>query len=340
VRIRLLGAVTTAAVLLPLGITAAGPAVAASGDGHARYAVLAGNDDFLLYAEAITTHPLDPVSLDPKADIYALGRAGKPVLLGKVLSNEEVVSLSASNVVVLNKFKHKKRLRAWNLDSGRHTDIATNEDVIGATRNGWIARDPGFVDGTHVVARSYSGDLVDYGTPITPGVDYGVTVGPNGFVAYANNFVDDNGEVTYTPWAHPDRHRTLLEPGGKNVRCDSVSADYAGCVIRGGINRSVTLIALSGEHRTTAGNRCAYHVAVWGRRLAWSVGISSHGCKSGHVGATSNAGLSRLSKQRFNILGMATAWGWVVMSSAGQRSLVKISAIRHKAKPLNRANVS
>ncbi|HVU61456.1 MAG TPA: hypothetical protein VHA79_14770 [Mycobacteriales bacterium] len=339
-RIRVLGAAATVAALLPIGVSAVAPASAAGGDGHARYAALAGNDDFLLYAEKVDGSPLDPTSLDNQADIYALGRTGKPIRLGLALRSAEVVSMSRSNVVIVNPFRHHNRLRAWNLESGRHVNVGTNQDVVGATPNGWLSLDRGFDDGTHVVARSYSGAIVDYGDPITPGVDYGVTAGPNGFVAYANNFVNDNGEITYTPWAHPDRHRTLLEPGGKNVRCDSVNAHYAGCVIRGGINRSVALIALSGEHRTTAGNRCAYHVAVWGRRLAWSVGISRHGCKSGHVGATSNAGLSQLSKQRFNILGMVTAWGRVVTSSVGQRSLVKISSIRHHARPLNRANVS
>jgi hypothetical protein len=340
VRIRVLGVLATAAALIPLGITTAGPVSAATGDGHARYAALAGDDDFLIYAEKISTNPLDPASLSATADIYALGRTGKPTHLGTALTSTQVVSLSRSNVVIVNKFKHHHRVRAWDLDSGQHAAIGTNEDVVGAAPHGWIALDRGFVDGTHVVARSYNGDLTDYGTSITPGVDYGVVSGPDGFVAYANNFLDDNGEITYTPWAHPTVHRTLLAPGGKNVRCDSVSESYAACVIGGGINRSVALISLSGDHRTTSGNRCAYRLSVWGSRLAWGIGIASHGCRTGHIGVTGLAGTTRLSKQRFNILGTTVAWDRVVTSSKGQRSLVTLAGVRHDAKPLRRAEVA
>lgn len=320
-------------------MSAAGPASAATGAGHARYAVLAGDDDFLIYAEMVSTHALDPVSLDNNAQVYALGRTGGPIHLGQALTSTRVVSISQSNVVIVNDFRHHHRVRTWDLDSGHHTAIGTNEDVVGATPNGWIALDRGFVDGTHVVARKYSGGLVDYGTPITPGVDYGITVGPNGFVAYANNSLDDNGEVTYTRWAHPTVHRTLIEPGGKNVHCDSVSASYAGCVLRGGINRSTSLIALSGDQRTTAGNRCAYQVAVWGSRLAWSDEVAHQGCDIGRIGVTTTAGTSQLSKETFNALGIAVVWGRVVTSSEGQRSLVTISSVRKASKPLTRANV-
>lgn len=339
-RIRVVGVIATAAALLPLGFNTAAPASAATGDGHAHYAALAGDDQLLIYAEKITTSALNPVSLSPTAEIYALGPSGRPSHLGKALTSPEVVSLSQSNVVIVNKFKHHHRVRAWDLDSGQHLAIGTNEEVVGATPHGWIALDKGFVDGTHVVARSYNGDLTDYGTPITPGVDYGVTSGPDGFVAYANNFVDDNGEITYTPWAHPTVHRTLLPPGRKNVRCDSVSDSYAACIIGGGINRSIALISLSGDHRTTSGNRCAYQLSVWGARLAWGIGIASHGCKTGHIGVTGLAGVTQLSKQRFNILGTTVAWNRVVTSSQGQRSLVTISGIHRDAKPLRRANVA
>ena len=337
-RTRLLAAAATAAALLTLDVSAISSAAAATGSGHARYVVLTGDDDFLIYAAAVSSHALHPGTLPGGADLYALGRTGQPIHLGKALVGPQIVSLSRSNVVVVNPFKHHHRVRSWNLDTGHHEAIGTNEDVVGATPNGWIAEDPGFTDGTHVVARTNSGDLVDYGTPLTPGVDYGITVGPNGFVAYANNFVNDNGETTYTRWAHPKTHRTLLAPGGKNVRCDSVSASYAGCVIRGGINRSVALIALGGSHQTTAGNRCAYQVAVWGTRLAWSDAVAHHGCEIGHIGATTLAGESKLSKQRFNIQGMTTAWDRVVTSTSGQRGLVTLSRIRAESKPLTRAN--
>lgn len=326
--------------MLPVGITASCPASAAGGDGHARYAALAGDDDYLVYAEAVSRRPLDPVSLKPRAQVYALGRTGDPVHLGRALHRTEVVSISRSNVVIVNRFKHHHRVRAWNLDSGRHTAIGTNEDVVGATPNGWIAKDAGFADGTHVVARSYSGDIVDYGTPITPGVDYGIVVGPNGFVAYADDFRNDNGEVTYTRWSKPDRHRTLLDPGGKNVRCDSVNEAYAACVIGGGVRRSITLISLDGQTRATAGNRCAYQLRVWGSRMAWGVGIASHGCKTDHVGVTNLAATTQLSRGRFNILGTAVAWNRLVTSSVGQRSLVRLRSVRHAAKPLARADVT
>ncbi|HVT64798.1 MAG TPA: hypothetical protein VHD81_06575 [Mycobacteriales bacterium] len=337
-RIRVLGVLATAATLVPIGIAAVTPASAAAG-GHARYVALAGDDDYLIYAEKVGTSPLNPVSLSPTANVYALGRTGKPMLMDKALTDPQVVSLSKSNLVIVNKFKHHNRVRSWNLATGQHTAIGTNEDVIGATPNGWISLDKGYVDGTHVIARSYSGDLTDYGNPITPGVDYGVTVGPHGFVAYADNFVNDNGEITYTPWAHPSVHRTLQAPGGKNVRCDSVSESYAACVIGGGVNRSVALISLSGHNRTTAGNRCAYQLSVWGSRLAWGIGIASHGCKTGHIGVTSLLGTTQLSKQRYNILGTTVAWNRVITSNAGQRSLVRLSSIHKAAKPLKRANV-
>jgi hypothetical protein len=333
-----LGAAATAAVLLPFGVTAVTPASAATG-GHMRYTALAGSDDYLIYAAKVSRNPLEPASLDNKADLYALARSGQPVHLGKALTSAKVVSLSRSNLVIVNPFHNHNRLRAWNLQSGHQVNVGTNQDVVGATPNGWLSLDRGFPDGPHVLSRSYSGDIVDYGNPITPGVDYGITVGPNGFVAYANNFQNDNGEVTYTRWSKPDRHRTLVAPGGKNVRCDSVSAAYAGCVIRGGAHRSVALIALRDGAQTTAGNRCAYQVSVWDLRLAWSVGTSRHGCQSGHIGSTSLAGHGALSTQRYNILGMVTAWGRLITSNAGQRALVRIKSIRHSGKPLARAKV-
>src|SRR6185312_14563225 len=201
----------------------------------------------------------------------------------------------------------------------------TNEDVVGATPDGWLVKDPGFNDGTHVVDRPESGGIVDYGTPLTPGVDFAVAVGPSGFVAYADDFRNDNGEVTYTPWSSPPRHRTLIAPGGSSVRCDSVGSSYAGCAIGSGITRSVGLLALSGNTRTTDGNRCADQLTVWGSKLAWNTAIATHSCPKGHIGVMTTAATTRVSKLRFDPRAVTAAWGKLVTSNRGQGTLVTLT---------------
>lgn len=310
------------------------------GVGHARYVVLTGDADYLIYAEAVSSQPLDPTALGSGDEIYALARTGPPIHIGKALAEPQLVSLSQSNLVIVNPFKHHERVRSWNLTTGHHGDIGSNEDVVGATPNGWLAKDGGFTDGTHVVARSYSGHLVDYGNPVTPGVDFAITVGPNGFVAYADNFRNDDGEITYTPWSRPIRHRMLLAPGGKDVRCASVSASHAGCLMGSGASTFATLIALSGKSRTTGSGRCAYALAVWGSELAWSINTGRHDCAKQHIGLLTDAGTTRYSTKRFDPLGATTAWGRLVTSQIGQRALVTLTGIRSTPKPLVRATVS
>lgn len=338
-RIRELALAATAAVLLPLGIESLAPAAALTSQAQPRYVVLAGYGNHLVYAEKTATRPLDPGSLNSQAHIYALGRTGKPVLLGRALPSADVISLSQSNLVIVNPFRSHNRVRSWNLATGHHGDVGTNEDVVGATPDGWIAKDPGFSDGTHVVARSDSGNLTDYGDPVTPGVDFAVTVGPRGFVAYADSFPSDNGEITYTPWSNPSVHRTLLAPGSRNVRCGSVSASYAACTIGVGTNQTIALFALRGGGRTNAFGRCANDLAVWGTQLAWNVGSTQTRCATDHVGVLTQAGRTQLSRQRFDPLGLAAAWGRLVTSPVGQASLVTLNGVRATPRTLGRAKV-
>jgi hypothetical protein len=281
------------------------------------------------------------VNLGTNVNLYALGRHGKPIALGKVPPKLRLLSLSGSNFITMNKsIKGTNRVRWWNFATGKNGSTGTNEDVVGATPDGWIVEDPGFADGTHVVSRPESGSgIFDYGTPLTPGVDYGIAVGPSGFVAYADNFVNDNGEVTYTPWSPPARHRTLIAPGGKNARCDSVSSSYTGCVVGSGTARSVALIALSGHSRTTAGNRCADQLSVWGARIAWNTATALHSCQKGHVGAMTGDARTVVSKLRFDPRGVAAAWGQLVTSSRGQSALVTLTGVRARPSPLTRARV-
>ncbi|HVV75776.1 MAG TPA: hypothetical protein VHC43_07035 [Mycobacteriales bacterium] len=340
-RIRVLGAVATAAALLSTVPTAFGPAANAAGNAKARYVVLSGDSKYLVYAEAVQRSALDPISLPAHANLYALGRTGKPMSLGKAGAGGglQLVSLSQSMVVVVNTFKTGHRVRWWNLDSGKSGDLSSNEHLLGATPDGWITRDGGYPDGKHVVARSVDGDIVDYGNPLQKGVDFGIAVGPNGFVAYADNFLNDNGEITYTPWAHPTVHRVLAAPGGKNVRCDSVSPSYAACLLGGGSRRAVALFALRGNHRTTGGGRCVNEATVWGTRVAWDIALSNHGCRAGHLGQMTQLGTTRLSKLRFNPAAITTAWRRLVTSRQGQGALVTLGAIRGTPKPLKRANI-
>ncbi|HWC33391.1 MAG TPA: hypothetical protein VG650_01065 [Mycobacteriales bacterium] len=341
-RIRLSAAVSGAALLLSFGPAAGSPAAAArtAARAHARYVVVTGDDKYLIYAEAVRHTNLDPVGLPTAANLYALGRTGGPIALGTVGSRLRVISLSRSSLVVVNKTATGHRVRWWVLGSAQHGDISTNEDVVGATPDGWITKDGGFADGTHVVSRSHSGDLVDYGNPLGHRVGYGVVVGPTGFVAYADNFVNDNGEVTYTSWHNASRHRTLLAPGGKNVRCDSVSSGYAGCVIGNGASRAVERFALSGGSRTATNGKCADRLTVWDTELAWNVTTTRAGCPTGHATAMTSTGSTRSSKQPFNSLGVTVAWGRLVTAAQGQGELVTLTAVRAKPHPLSRADVS
>ncbi|HVS69296.1 MAG TPA: hypothetical protein VHE56_12140 [Mycobacteriales bacterium] len=338
-RIRLIGSAMLAAAFVPFAVDVSEPAAAASA-ARAHYVVITGDSHYVVYAEAVRSHRLDPVTLGAADDIYALGKTGKPIHLGKAAASPQLISLSRSHVVIVNPFKHHERVRSFDLGSGAHSAIGTNEDVVGATPDGWIAKDKGFTDGTHVVARADSGGITDYGTPLTPGVDFGVAVGPNGFVAYADNFQNSNGEVTYTPWAHPSVHRTLLAPGGKDVRCDSVSSSYAACVVGSGLKRFVELIALDGKTRALGGNRCANQLAVWGSQVAWNVVITQHMCERGQLGLMTTSGTTKKSKLRFDPLAVTTAWGRLVTSDRGQRDLVTLRKIRGKPITLKRARIS
>lgn len=339
-RIRLLGSATLAAALVPLAVGVAGPVSAATAAARPHYVVIAGDSDYVVYAEAVRSHRLDPVSLGATVDIYALGRTGKPIHLGKAGAAPQLISLSRSHLVIVNSFKHHERVRSYDLATGAHSAIGTNENVVGATPDGWIAKDKGYTDGTHLVARADSGGITDYGNPVTPGVGFGVVTGPNGFVAYANNFRNSNGEVTYTPWAHPNVHRTLTAPGGKEVRCESVSARYAACLVGSGLKRFVELISLDGKSRALGGNRCAYELTVWGSRVAWNVVITQHACARGQLGAMTTSGTTSKSKLRYDPLGVATAWGRLVTSSRGQRDLVTLRKLRGAPTALKRARIS
>jgi hypothetical protein len=338
VRIRLLGSAAITALLLPLAAAAYSPASAATA--QRRYVVLAGDDDFLVYATAVRSHPLNPFNLPATAEVYALGRSGPPIHIGKALPEPRIVSLSRSNLVIVNPFKHHKRVRSWNLKTGAHDAIGTNEGVVGASPHGWIAEDPGYVDGTHVVERPASGGIVDYGNPVTPGVDFAVTVGPDGFVAYADNFLNDNGEITYTRWSRPQHHVTLREPGDKNVRCDSVSSSYAACLQGSAAKRFLTLYAVDGQTSTTGGGSCAYELTVFGTELAYTINTTRRDCKIGHLGLLTNTGATRTSSARFDPLSLTVAWDKLVTSSRGQRELVTLAGINATGKSLRRANVS
>lgn len=336
---RLLAAAAAAAALLTIAGAAVSPASAATGV-HPRYVALTGDPQFLVYAETSSSQTIDPIDFGGNVNLFALGRTGRPVNLGKAGRQPRVVSLSRSNLIVVNPYLHHYRIRWWDLGTGRHGVLATNENVVGATPDGWLTEDGGYADGTHVIRRSESGGLVDYGNPLSPGVDYAVVSGPNGFVAYADNFMNDNGEITYTPWSHPGRHRTLIPPGGKNVRCDSVSSTYAGCILGSGVRRSVALIALSGNVRTTGGSRCAFAVTVWGSELAWNVNTTRHSCPKGHIGAMTSDAVTTTSKLRFDPMSVTAAWGRLVTSSRGQRGLVTLTGVRATPRPLQRAAVA
>ncbi|MGN6473431.1 MAG: hypothetical protein ACTHK4_07255 [Mycobacteriales bacterium] len=339
-RTRLLAAAAVAAALLATDAVALSPVSAATSPARARYVVLAGDSDVLVYAEAIRRGTIDPANLGSNVNLYALRATGKPISLGTVTPKLRLISLSRSNLVIVNITLHSKRIRWWNFGTGKHGDSATNVRIIGATPDGWIEEDGGFSDGKHVVARPESGGVRDYGTPITPGVDYSVAVGPNGFVAYSDDSVNDNGEVSYTPWSLPVRHRTLVAPGGPSIRCDNVASSYAGCVASGGVTRVVALIALRDGSRTQAGNRCADQLSVWGSRLAWNIAISQHACREGHIGVMTSTAATRLSKLRFDPLAVTAAWGRLVTSTTGQGALVTLTGVRAKPQPLRRARVS
>jgi hypothetical protein len=339
-RTRLLAAAATAALLTIDAATLGLAPVSAATNPHPRYVALTGDTDFLVFAEATSSQTINPIDFGGGVNLFALAKTGRPVNLGKAGRQPRLVSLSRSNLVVVNPYLHHYRIRWWNLSTGQHGVLATNENVVGATPNGWLTEDGGYADGTHVIGRSESGGLVDYGNPVTPGVDYAVVSGPNGFVAYADNFLNDNGEITYTSWSHPGRHRTLIPPGGKNVRCDSVSSAYAGCVLGGGARRTVALIALTGNARTTGGNRCAFAVTVWGTELAWNITTTRHSCPKGHIGVMTSDGVTRTSKLRFDPMSVTAAWGRLVTSSQGQRTLVTLTGVRAKPKPLQRAAVA
>jgi hypothetical protein len=245
------------------------------------------------------------------------------------------VSISGSSLVIANGQGKHRHVRWWDLANGHHRDIVSSEDVVGAAPGGWlfeVAKE----NGTHVELQRYAGGLIDFGVPITAGVDFAVTSGPNGFVAYADNFANDNGEISYTRWSNPAHHRTLFT-GGSNHTCDSVSATYAGCVLQGEPGHPISLMPLNGRFATTQGSVCPYATTLWGNRLAWIARDNKPSCATKRVGVMNLAGNVTHSKDEFNTLSITTAFGKLVLANPGRRSLVTLKDTRAKPHTLSRA---
>ena len=334
--------IRTAAALAATALTVASvtltSAASAAPSAHLRYVPITGNSEYLVYAAATRPKTLSPVTFDGSVSLYVLGRSGAPKLLGTAGALPRLISISGSSLVVANGQGKHRHVRWWDLSAGQHRDIVSSEDVVGAAPGGWlfeVAKE----NGTHVELQRHAGGLLDYGVPITSGVGYAVASGPNGFVAYANNFPTDNGEISYTPWAHPSRHRTLFAPGGSKHRCDSVSAAYAACVLDGEPGHPVALFPLSGQPPTTQGSVCPYATTAWRDRLAWIARDNKPDCATKRVGVMNLAGNVTHSKATFNTLSITSAFGKLVLASAGQRTLVTLRAIRAKPQPLKRAAI-
>jgi hypothetical protein len=331
------GAAVTAAVTAAGTLLLAQPASGAAGGAHARYVPIAGNGQYLVYAEAVRAHTIGPLDFGSDVRLYALAKSGRPTLLGRAGPAPRVISLSRSMLIVATMQGKHRHLRWWDLATGRHSDLVISEDIVGASPDGWLF-EVDKPDGTHVYSQSPGGDLVDYGIPMSPHVDYAVTSGPNGFVAYADNFQNDNGEITYTSWAHRTRHRTLLTPGGTNNKCESVTSRFAACVLQGAPGRPVALFPLDGRTPTIKASLCPYAATVWGTRLAW-VPRDSGACAAKHVGVMSRGGTIKRTVDTFNRLAVTSAFGRLVLASPGQRALETLKAPRGKTHLLARATI-
>lgn len=313
---------------------------AASARAHARYVPIVGNGRYLVYAEASRRSTISPVTFGGNVDLYVLRATGTPTLLGTADGAPRLVSLSRDTLVITNPGpKGHERIRWWDLATGRHSNLVTSEQVVGARPGGWLF-EVDKEDGTHVFSQAFDGsNLIDYGIPLSTGVDFSVSSGPDGFVAYADNDATDNGEISYTRWAHPSHHRTLLSPGGSQSSCHSVTSAYAACVLWGEATHPVALFPLNHGGSTTAGGDCPYDATVWGSRLAWISRDHPKSCATKHVGVLSHSGTANQTTATFNTLSITSAWGHLVMASPGQRSLETLRTVRGKAHPLSRTKV-
>jgi hypothetical protein len=334
--------IAAAVALLLCASAATSVAAPAAGTGGpvTRYAPVLGNAHYLVYAEAIRAKPLDPQSFSSRVELYMLRKTGGPVALGPLGLSPWYFSLTGSNLIAVHgNVNGKSHVKHWNLATGHHAADVTSENVIGASPDGWLfeVRKP---DGTHVMSQSYSGTLTDYGDPLVPGVDFAVTSGPNGFLAYANNFENENGQFTYTSWSHPARHRTLLTAKHQNNFCASVSAAYAACML-GAVKHPLVLLPLDGRKPTIKAGTCASAFTMWGTSIGLLVGgHGSPSCPRGTVARLSRGGRLTYSKRRYSTVTVTSAWGRLIASSKAQHGLVTLTGPRATPRPLGRATVS
>ena len=82
--VRIRRSAALAATALAFAGTALTPATSAASTERARYVPLTGNGTYLVYATAVRTATLSPVTFNSTVDLYVLGRTGTPRLLGVV----------------------------------------------------------------------------------------------------------------------------------------------------------------------------------------------------------------------------------------------------------------
>jgi hypothetical protein len=334
---RLRGSATAVAALALAATTVATSASATAPHAQARYVAITGNSQFLVYGEAVRTGTIDPISLGAHVSLYALGRTGNPISLGEA-GPASLISLSRNNLVVATTHGHTRHVRWWNLANGTHSNTATSEHVVGATPNGWLF-EVNRENGTHLMSHTFAGDLTDLGVPLTSGVDYSVISGPDGVVAFANNFENNNGAISYTPYAHPSRQRMLLASGTTDNTCNSVTSSFAACVLGSGVHRTVALFPLNGHQPTLTASACPWDVSVWGSRVAWVVRDTRDDCSTKNAAAMGRSGVVVFSTDTFNPIASTVALGRLIVSSPGQRMLETLTGPRAKPRPLRRATV-
>jgi hypothetical protein len=213
----------------------------------------------------------------------------------------------------------------------------TDEIVVGATPDGWLYEiEEG---GQSVISQSYTGQRVDFGDPLQPGVTYDVTIGPDGFLATPNYDGDADGEIVYTPWAFPYRHRILATANQVDDEpdCVTVGSTYAACDLSAGL----TLFPVHGGTPTVVAAKCAADFTVLNGEAVWTSAPRTDPppCHSSRLGEASAAGSVTHSPQNYSPVSIVAALGRLVVLPRDESELITLTSVTATPEVLHRAHV-
>lgn len=303
----LTGAVAALVPIVPLAIAAA-PATAATTTSVSataakpRVAPVAGSADYLAYVVGTSSHKAYVPAAEKTGTLYVRSRSGKTRKLG-AMAWEPFFSLVDSTLIEMSfSGPGTEHVSWWNLASKAHGSftVAAPTRVVAAAPHGWLLTSG--VGGGTLSYRHFDGTTTKLGHPTPTGVDYDVTAGAAGYVAFSNNDENGNGEIVYSSWKHSTKRVVLQKAGGSDGNaCSNVGAKWALCGLYDVKHQPVALIRLSDAKQVRTTDRCrSASGALVSAKAAW-VNYGSKGCTKGRVEMFDTHGhLTKSSRHDYN----------------------------------------